>query len=371
MKDKIPLPKENLPFIQFATKLREGGFNISPEQTQNFIAAISLLGPKSIYDIYRASHAIFGPQPDRRSEFDIIFKLIFLGETLLPSMEETNEDIESIFEKNANLNLIDPEEVNESGGKASGDEKISERHFSQFDEDYQIRNFKRKIVTLFPRRKSRRLYSSKRGKILHLQKLLKESIKGAGEFGNHNYKARREKKRRVVLMIDVSGSMKDLTSIYIKFANAFVQHCDQFEVFTLGTRLTRITNAIKNRNQMKALSDTSKFVRDWDGGTRLGDSLSNFLSSTRYVGFCRGSILIILSDGLERGEFTLMTKSIQKLSKLCRRMVWLSPLVSSKEENPKTGAMMSILPYISYFGSASNIYNLCNEILSFMKRKPQ
>ena len=130
----------------------------------------------------------------------------------------------------------------------------------------------------------------------------------------------------MLLLIDVSGSMKNQTDLYLRFAHALARSIGRLEVFTLGTRLTRITRALRRRNRDQALALASTLVADWDGGTRLGDALQAFLSVPRFVGFARGALCVVLSDGLERGAHAAMTDGVARLSRNAWPILWLSPL---------------------------------------------
>src|SRR5690606_4115355 len=149
---------------------------------------------------------------------------------------------------------------------------------------------------------------------------------------------RRQRRRRVLLLIDVSGSMKDNTDTYLRFAHALAQATDRLEVFTLGTRLTRISRALRRRSPDQALALASTLVADWDGGTRLGDALQAFLAVPRFAGFSRGSLCVVLSDGLERGDHAAMTEGMEKLSRLSWAILWLNPLAGGQDYSAQTAA---------------------------------
>jgi uncharacterized protein len=179
--------------------------------------------------------------------------------------------------------------------------------------------------------------------------------------------ARKSHQRRMVLLIDISGSMKQHTDAYLRFAHALAQTAERIEIFTLGTRLTRITRALKVRNRTQSLALAAGIVSDWDGGTRLGDALTAFLAIPRFAGFTRGAAVIVLSDGLERGDHTTMTQAVQQLSRLVWRLVWLTPLAASPDYRPETAAMRAVLPFIDSLAGASSVTALCDRVLALAR----
>jgi uncharacterized protein with von Willebrand factor type A (vWA) domain len=176
--------------------------------------------------------------------------------------------------------------------------------------------------------------------------------------------SRRPRQRRIVLLIDVSGSMKEGTDAHLRFAHALARAGSRVEIFTLGTRLTRVSRALKVRNREQALAMASTIVADWDGGTRLGDALEAFLSVPRFAGFARGAVVLVLSDGLERGDHAAMTRAVEHLSRLAWRLVWLTPLGGAPGFRPETAAMQSVLPYLDALKDASSLAALCEEVMA-------
>jgi uncharacterized protein with von Willebrand factor type A (vWA) domain len=162
--------------------------------------------------------------------------------------------------------------------------------------------------------------------------------------------------------------MKTHTDGYLRFALALAQATDRVVVFTLGTRLTRITRALRRRSRDQALAVASSLVADWDGGTRLGDAMRAFLDIPRFSGFARGALAVVLSDGLERGDPGAMTEAVERLSRLAWAILWLNPLAGSAGFAAETGALKSVLPYIDHMGDGSTPARLCAEVLGFERR---
>lgn len=365
------LPRPVLPFVEFTTLLRVHDFVVAPEQTQSFVAAVGLLGPRSMEDIHRAALATLAPPPERRDEFDALFRTMFLGQTLAAPIEgepDEDEETEAFDDRDGGTEPPEAEEAEESGGAPTGAERLFARQFAERSETEALRRFRRLAPARLPRRKSRRLASSKGRGRPDLRKALRDAVKRDGEFVVLPVLERRQRRRRILLLIDVSGSMKNQTDSCLRFAHALAQSTDRLEVFTLGTRLTRITRALRRRNRDQALAIASTLVADWDGGTRLGDAMQAFLAVPRFAGFARGSLCVVLSDGLERGDHAAMTDAMARLARNAWATLWLSPLAGEDGYAVETAALRSVLPYIDRLGDGSSAGALSAEILGFERR---
>jgi uncharacterized protein with von Willebrand factor type A (vWA) domain len=149
--------------------------------------------------------------------------------------------------------------------------------------------------------------------------------------------------------------MKAGTEGALRIAHAILRTAERAEAFTLGTRLTRVTRALRRRDADQALALASGLVADWDGGTRLGEALSVFLSVPRFAGFARGAVVVVVSDGLERGGPEALVAAMTRLRGLAWRIVWLSPLAAGPGYRPETGAMRAILPMIDHLDSGADV----------------
>ena len=366
-----PLPRPLLPFLQFPTVLRDNDFAVAPEQTQNFIAAVGLLGPRSMEDVRRAAHATFAPTPERRDEFDAIFRLVFLGQSLaapIPGEPEPDDEVEAFDDRDGDMPPPELDDAEESGGAPTGAERLFARHFDTATEAEALRRFRRAAPQLLPRRRSRRLAPATGRGRLDLRRALRDAVRRDGELLQLPARERRTRRRRVLLLIDVSGSMKAQTDGYLRFAHALARATDRVEVFTLGTRLTRITRALRRRHPDQALALAATLVADWDGGTRLGDAMQAFLAVPRFAGFARGALALVLSDGLERGDPAALSDAMARLSRLAWATLWLNPLAGGADFSPETEALTAVLPFIDRMGDGSSAARLCAEVLGFERR---
>lgn len=361
----MTLPRPLAPFLSFAQALRTNRHLAAPEQTQAFIAAVGLVGPHSLMDVRRAAHATFGPSPERREEFDALFDEIFLGRALTAPAPGKPEDMPHAFDAGALEPIVVPEGEEPSGADASAAERLFARRFAD-DEAGTLRAFARRLPHALPRRRARRMTRGK-GRMADPRRTFRHMMRRDGELSRLLRRTRKQRQRRVLLLIDISGSMKSHTDGTLRLAHALVQAGEQVEVFTIGTRLTRITRALVRRRREQALELASGLVADWDGGTRLGEALQVFLSVPRFASFARGAMVIVLSDGLERGGPQALSQAMTRLDGLAWAVLWLTPLAADVQFEPKTEALRAIAPTIDRLGDGSSPQAIAGEILHFAK----
>jgi uncharacterized protein with von Willebrand factor type A (vWA) domain len=360
------LPDAAAPFVVFAALLRANGFAVAPQQTTAFLSAITLLGPRSLDHIRRAAHATLAPPPDRRDEFDALFDTHFLGAVELgremaepdPDDLRVQEDRPGGFEPPAS------DDANEAGQAATAAEALSARRFGLAGEIDTLRRFQRALPERLPQRRGYRRVAARRGLGLDLRHVMKEAIRNDGEIFRLPRLERRLRHRPVLLLIDVSGSMKTRTDAHLRFAHALVRAADRVEAFTIGTRLTRVTRALRLRNREQALGAASGLVSDWDGGTRIGDALQAFLAVPRFASAARGAVVLILSDGLERGDPKAMADAVRRLAARAWHLSWLTPLAADPGYRPETAALRSILPHLDALADAGSTERLCHHVLN-------
>lgn len=362
------LPQGAAPFLGFGRLLRRYGFPVAPEQVSGFMQAVTLLGPRSMADIREAALATLAPPPDRRDEFEAHFRSHFYGDAA--ALVEGDADEETRIKDDG---ATDEEEIEvvrqEQGGElSSASEQLSVREF-QRDRD-GLAAFRRKLATALPARRSfRTVRTHARGK-LDLRRSLREIVSADGDIPSPLLRRRQTVPRKLLILIDVSGSMKHYTSDYLKLAHAAVQGADRAEVFTFGTRLTRITSALRIRDRDQALARAAAQVDDWDGGTRMGPTLLAFLSVPRFSAFARGAAIVILSDALERGDHAELEMAMRRLSARAFRLSLATPLAGDPRFQPATAALRAILPMLDDLVDGSSIAGLTDFILSLARPAP-
>ena len=361
--DTVPSPIRA--FVNFVQLLRANGFAVAPDQTIGFIEALGLLGPNRLSDIRNAGIAMLAIPRERWDEYDALFRAFFLDQTVAAPADPADQDEAEAHDMEGGTRDVEmPGDELESGQEVSRAEQLSHRQFIRRERSEVLRTFSRQAPDRLPRRKSRRWKPRRHGDRIDLRANARRSLQREGEVFDLALRSRKLKQRPITLLIDVSGSMKEQSESFIRLAHAIVQRADRPEVFTLGTRLTRITPALRNRQVETALDRVSALVADFDGGTRIGDALQALLAVPRFAASLRGALTLVLSDGLERGDPTAMVDAVAKISRLAWRQDWLSPLAGQDQFVPRTEALKAALPYMDSLSSAENLQTVVDHILS-------
>jgi uncharacterized protein len=366
---RAALPAAAAPFVAFAALLRANGFTAGPEQTTTFLAAITLLGPRSLEHIRRAAHASLAPPPEQREEFDALFDAHFLGAVELgrETAEPDADDMRVAEDRPGGLEPLASDDINEAGQAATAAEALSLRRFGSAEEIDTLQRFRRALPERLPQRLGNRRMAARRGPGLDLRRAMREAVRNDGEIFRLPRLKRRPRRRPILLIIDVSGSMKARTDAHLRFAHALARAADRIEVFTVGTRLTRVTRALRLKNREQALATASGLVSDWDGGTRIGDALQAFLAVPRFAGTARGAVVLVLSDGLERGDPKAMTDAVKRLAARAWHLSWMTPLAADAGYRPETAALKSILPHLDALADAGSSERLCQHVLNLAR----
>ncbi|WP_316234135.1 VWA domain-containing protein [Bradyrhizobium sp. SZCCHNR1098] len=365
------LPQAAEIFVTFAALLRRNGFAIAPEQTTAFLAAIELLGPVSIEDIRRAGTATLAPPPERLATYNLLFDVHFgVAEATAFSESDRQDDVVRLQEEGDSG--VDPDiaqEQNESGLAATRAEALVARRLSATTGDGPLQLLARQARAKLPKRRGHRRVRARRGSFVDLRRTLRESVRRDGEVLSLRRLRRRPRLRRLLLLIDVSGSMKARTEGNMRLAHVLVQAVPQAEVFTLGTRLTRVTRPLRLKRREQALLAASHLVSDWDGGTRIGEALQAFLGVPRFSIYARGAAVLVISDGLERGDHQVLREAVWKLSLRAWRLSWLTPLATGPGFRPQTEALQAIAPLVDDMVPGGSDEAIVAHVLSLAQRR--
>jgi len=367
----LRVPRAAEPFLQFARELRAQQFAVAPEQVKSFLSAVSLLGPRSIEDIRQAGLATLAPPPDRHGAYDAVFRAVFLGDTV--SIAEGAEEDEEIRVKDSGVQQRERDESlrQEKGGAlTSAIEQLSLRDFEALTNEDRLSQFRHDLPQSLPVRRSFRSNRTRSRGQIDLRRSLREIVQSDGDVPCPLLRKRQAVPRRIVLLIDISGSMKLHTLDYLKLAHAVVQATGNAEVFTFGTRLSRITRPLRIRDGDSALAAVARGVDDWDGGTRIGSALLAFLAVPRFTALARGAAVCILSDGLERGDHGDMERAMRRLSARAFRLSLCTPLAGDARFQPDTAALRAVLPLLDDLTDGSSIERLTSFILSLGRAAP-
>ncbi|HEX9035853.1 MAG TPA: VWA domain-containing protein [Ktedonobacterales bacterium] len=245
-------------------------------------------------------------------------------------------------------------------GRFSAEEALRHKDFEDFswEEMRQARALMAKMRWRLGMRQTRRLKPSRRGRTLDLRRTFRRSLRSAGEPLTLARRVRRKKPRPLVIICDISGSMSLYSRLLLHFIHTVTNGREQVETFVFGTRLTRITRQLARRDVDAAIADVTKIVQDWSGGTRIGESLRafNFRWARRTLG--RGAVVLIISDGWDRGDVSELAEEMARLQRNCHRLIWLNPLLGQNDYRPVTAGMRAAMPYIDDFLPANNLDSL-------------
>ena len=243
---------------------------------------------------------------------------------------------------------------------ASSQERLAERDFAELDADelQTLRSLMRDLALAPPLRLTRRRRRDRHGRHLDVRATLRASARTGGDPSRRVRRHRVERPRQVVLLCDISGSMEPYARALLRFVHAAVAGRQKVEAFAIGTRLTRMTRELQSRDPDVALAHASERVMDWSGGTRLGDGLRRFNDDWGVRGLARGAIVVILSDGWDRGDPAVLGEQMARLARVAYRIVWVNPLKATPEYAPLARGMAAALPHVDEFVEGHSLASL-------------
>lgn len=255
----------------------------------------------------------------------------------------------------------DPEiDVYDRSESFSASEVLQSKRFSEMtvEELEMIRRLIQEMQWQVSLRQTRRRVSDPKGNILHLRRAMRSAAKHGGIAWDLTWQSRKIKQRPIILIADISGSMEKYARLLLQFFYSVTQSLRNVECFVFGTRLTRLTAQLKLKNIDRAIDQASKEVVDWSGGTRIGKSLRAFNRQWSRRVVRRGAVVIIVSDGWERGDVAMLKQEMRYLQHRCHRLIWLNPLLGNKSYEPLVEGMAAALPYIDDFMPIHNLQSL-------------
>jgi len=354
--------------VDFARTLRDEGLNPGSGDVLTYTQAVGTLDPTDLMDLYWAGRTTLVSRRDHVPLYHRAFQRYFLdaagGSPVLQRFT-----LPQRTEARADLDVPDTEGVGEEresrearlGLVASGARTVRRKDFGACtpDELAALRRIMRTMRLTPPRRRSRRTAPARRGREPDVRRTVRETMRQHGEPSQLLRRHRKLRHRPLVLILDVSGSMADYSRNLVQFAHTSTRTGSRVEVFCFGSRLTRITRELDRRRPDEALDRAAEAVLDWDGGTRIGESLDRFVRDHARRGRCRGGIVVICSDGLDRGDPDVLEQAMERLSRLCHRIVWLNPHKGdAKDFAPTTLGMMVAAPYVDELLSGHDLASL-------------
>lgn len=342
--------------LAFVHALRAAGVAVTPDRAQTFLAAAALVGADTARGVHLAGRATLCAGPDDLARFDLVFPAFFSGgdaprhspadrartaaRAPLPDRDGQNG------EKDGEQDVV--------RALASAADVLRTRDIADLSED-ERRRLAGLFATLRPRsplRRTARHQRWHRGEV-DVGRTLRTWMRQGGEPAELAWRRRQRRPRRVILLIDVSGSMRAYADALLRFAHrctdAARHRGGTVETFTIGTRLTHVTRALRTEDPDRALAAAGATVPDWSGGTRLGESLQVFLDRWGRPGMARGAVVVVFSDGWERGDPDLLADQVSRLRRIAHRVVWATPHQGRTDYEPVQRGVVAVLPHCDHF----------------------
>lgn len=336
----------------FGAALRAAGVPVSPARMVEFCRAATLTG---VDELYWTGRITLVSSPAEAATYDRVFAEYFGQSRPTPPPPATIE----IEQARLTGEEAEPEPGAEPEGVASPEELWRHKDFASYSEA-ELARLAAVLAAMrlpVPARRTRRWRPARRGRP-DPRRTVREAFRMAGDPAIRRYRARRTRPRRLVFILDVSHSMSDYARALLMVAHAGLRTPGQVEVFCFGTRLTRLTAALARTSVDDVLARAADEILDWDGGTRIGESLARFLSAYGHAGMARGAVVVICSDGLDTGDPRLLGEQMARLSRLAHRTVWLNPLRADPRYEPRARGMRAALPYVDVFASGHDLADL-------------
>jgi uncharacterized protein with von Willebrand factor type A (vWA) domain len=355
--------------VDFGRALRAAGVSVGTGDISTYCAAMIALDPTDLVDLYWGGRTALISRREDIATYDEAFRSYFLGEhdpvqELLRLAPRTAGTTEAVLEVPA-TEPPGPGEQDEPettlGLMASNVDTLRHKSFAACtpEELVAIRRIMSRLRLTPPRRRTRRTRPARTGRRPDLRRSIRGALRMHGELVDLRWRRRRVKLRPLVLVLDVSGSMADYSRALLQFAHSAQRSSRKVQVFCFGTRLTRITAALQKRSPDDALARAAELVVDWEGGTRIGECLDEFVRTWGRRGICRGGIVVICSDGLDRGDPDTLATAMERLGRLSRRIVWMNPHKGDDADyRPSTVGMMVAEPHIDVLLSGHDLGSL-------------
>jgi uncharacterized protein with von Willebrand factor type A (vWA) domain len=364
----VPEPEADRVAVAFARTLRGTGIDVAPGSTVLFARALTAVGLTAREQVYWAGRATLVRRPEDIPDYERAFAAWF-GAPLPVSgapVASAPEEIVVAFDLPGHDDAAIPSEPLTPSApvlqvRYSPAEVLRHRDFATYSaaEHAEARRLMADLRFVGAQRRSRRARRSRhdRGRP-DLRRTVRRSLRTGGEPIRRAFTTPSQRARRLVFLCDVSGSMEPYARALVRFLHTVVVARGQVEAFALGTRLTRITRELSSRDPDVALTAAARQVVDWSGGTRLGEGLRTFNDEWGIRGLARGAIVVIISDGWERGDPALLAEQMTRLSRVAHRIVWVNPLKATPGYAPLAAGMAAALPYVDDFVAGHSLASL-------------
>jgi uncharacterized protein len=344
--------------VAFTRVLRGVGIDVPITSTLSFREALTVTGIDDRDTVYWAGHTTLIRRPEDRDLYDRAFKVFWEARTGSGASAPPEEPL------HITLAVDDDDDAGESPDASEADddpvlelrfsatEVLRQKDFADYSDDELVEAhalMERFRLVGSPRRSLRLTPSRSRTSRPDLRRTVRAIIRAGGEPGRRHWREPGTRHRRLVLLLDVSGSMEPYARALLRFVHAAVAGRQKVEAFALGTRLTRLTRELSSRDPDTALRQAATRVIDWSGGTRLGDGMRHFNDEWGQRGMARGAIVVILSDGWDRGDPEVLAEQMERLHRVAHAVIWVNPLKVTPGYAPLARGMAAALPHIDHF----------------------
>jgi uncharacterized protein with von Willebrand factor type A (vWA) domain len=378
--------------VYFARTLRKAGVRVGPASVKDAIEAVLAGGIGSRDDFYWTLHATLINRREDHLVFDEAFRLYWRSRELIEKMLQMfspqaashkerekpraaeNRVGNAMFEghKSNKPRALPPEIEVDARNSFSGNEVLRSLDFAQMtaDEIAQAKLAIGRLVLPFDMVRTRRYRADPRGHKIDQRAMMRSSLRTGGDLLLPRWRSRREVHPPLVVIADISGSMSQYTRIFLHFLHALTEKRRRVHTFLFGTRLTNITRQLKSRDPDQALDNCAHAVKDWSGGTRIGETLHEFNRhwSRRVLG--QGAVVLLITDGLERDDVSGLAHEIERLHKSCRRLIWLNPLLRFEGFEARARGVRVMLPHVDEFRPVHSL-NALTELVETLTRRPR
>ena len=361
--------------LLFGRVLRRLGLDVNPGRMMDLVSALDHIEIGHKPDFYHAARTLLVHDREDIPLFDEAFELFWRKPAESWGVEwqgltrprkpkgpiHTHPPLkEAAPEKDSESPSKEPLTVIEVTRTYSAREVLRHKNFAEMsvEEAEAVKHMMAHLLWKVSERRTRRKHPGK-GHLIDLRRTLRRSLRSEGEIFSWSYRVPKMKPRPLVVIADISGSMERYTRLLLHFIYGMKAALSQpVEAFVFSTRLTRITRPLQIRDLDLALKNVGELVNDWAGGTRIGESLKtfNFEWGRRVLG--RGALVLIISDGWDRGDVDLLKREMARLKRNCHRVIWLNPLLGSSDYEPLTRGIQAALPNIDHFLPVHNLASL-------------
>jgi uncharacterized protein with von Willebrand factor type A (vWA) domain len=355
--------------LLFPRLLRQAGLPVSPEQSVDFARALRLVDVGNRDQVYYTARGLLVTRHEHLALFTTLFNRFWQavddGRVPRPPLPLVRRHprhtvpLMTLMAQKANWQHTEQDVADRSGTYSSA-ELLQSKEFSAMTPE-ELQSIKQLIQEMrwdMAWRTTRRRTVDRHGNSLHMRRVIQMAVKTGGVPLHLAWQKRKIKQRPFILLADVSGSMEKYARLMLQFFHTVSHSFKKVECFVFGTRLTRITPQLKLKNIDLAIEEASHEVWDWAGGTRIGDSLHSFNRHWSRRVLQRGAVVLIVSDGWERGDATLLRREMAYLQRRCSRLIWLNPLLGKTTYQPSVEGMAAALPYIDDFLPIHNLQSL-------------